>query len=500
MSFIRHIAATSGIGYGVNILEKTPPGRVTGRSTNVVGMVGDFPWGPTNEITSISTAADFFSTFCPPEFAATDDYDALKAVLNKTFPGGLKVVRIAASSQAKSSHTFVDGSAGDSIDVTAKYPGVLGDSITVEFSVNADDANAVDMTVTVGDYSQTYEAVATTTGSLSLTDPGDPFVDIALSSGATDVPAAASSALSGGSDGAAVAGDYVGSSSSNVGIRTFYGEAVDVDVLFVAECPASLADAVNTGLEAYGVDTDKGVAVLCSPAGQSLADAKTYLSTNSIADDRSVYCWPRVKTANRYAADNAAVEVDNNSFVAAAIASVDPEVSPGGASGAPFLNGISALADTSASRTDYDELNDAGVAGISISTPLGGAFIRRAVTTDTTSGKEKLFRRRMTDFIVEAIADRAVFFVETPLDLDLSNQELGPNTSAFIGEIDAFLAGLEGAERIQDYSIDAFSGNTSANIAAGRWVIQLAVKLYSMAEEIVLEATIGEGVEINEAA
>jgi ABC-type uncharacterized transport system ATPase subunit len=68
-----------------------------------------------------------------------------------------------------------------------------------------------------------------------------------------------------------------------------------------------------------------------------------------------------------------------------------------------------------------------------------------------------------------------------------------------IGAWSGFLLGLEGAGRIRDFAIDAFSGNTQANIDSGRWFVDLSVKLLSMQEETILRANVGESVTITDA-
>lgn len=494
-SLTRRITSESAAGYGISILEVSPPSAVSGVKSNVIGVVADLPWGPVSEVTRISTPAELFSTFYPEAFGTKDTatYPAVLAFLNKTFPGGLRVVRVAATGQATSSKTFDDAGAGDSVTVTAKYPGALGDQISVAWEAASDgDASHRDAVVSIGTvYSQRYKNLSLTT--VAAVD--DPYVTFALAVGADDMPAViAATALTGGDDGAAVAADYTGSVSSNVGIRRFYPESVDVSVLFVAECPSALVDAVNTGIEAYVQDTDKGMAVLCTVDGQDSDDAIDYPA--SYRDDRLVYTWPRVKTTNFFDPDLAVVEVDGNSFAAVAMASVDPEVSPGGAPGAPFLTGITDL-ESEADRTTLDDLNDAGVAPWFLSRNLG-TILRRGVTTSLTSGLTKIFRRRMADFIELSIADYAEHYVEQPLDLDLGSQSLGQNSGALVGSINQFLADLKTKSRIASYAVDAFSGNVQTDIDAGRWVIMVTVKLFPAMEEIVIRAAIGETVEISE--
>jgi hypothetical protein len=493
-SMVRRIAAESAIGYGVNILEETPPGQISGVKTNVVGVVGDFPWGPANEVTRITNSAELFATFCPGVFDALNDYPAMRAFLNKKFVGGLRVVRIDATSAAKALYSW--SVTGGTVIATAMYKGALGNSINVEWAAASDaDAAKRDVIITIGTkYSVRYKNRTLA----DITDLSDPYVVFTKGTSPSVLPAAASAVpLATGADGTAVAADYVGSSSSAVGIRKFYSDSVDVAVLFVAECPDALVATVNAGLEAYATDCDKGMVVLCTAddatAAETITDAADY------RDDRIQYVWPRVKTTNFYDPDLAEIEVDGNAFAAAAIAGVDPEVSPGGAPGAPFLVGITGLENEDISRSTYDDLNDAGVAPFQITRALG-PIIRKGITTSLTSGLEQVFRRRMTDYITNSIADRAETFVGKVLDLDLDAQALGPNTGGLIGEIQEFMSGLDSRNRIHSFSVDAFGQNLAANIAAGRWIIAISVRLHAAMDEIVLKANIGENVEIAEAA
>lgn len=494
-SLVHFISSISGAKYGVNVLEVNPPGGVRGAGTNVVACVANLPWGPVDAITEITSTAELFDTFAPLVFDALDDYPALKAFLNKTFPNSIKIARISPAGQATAARTFDDVSSGDSVVATARYPGLLGNSISVAWSVNSDDATARDATVTIGSsYSATYKRVATiVSAALVVTDPGDPYVAFTKASGATLVPAAiAATALTSGANGTAAAGDY------STCIDLFAGASVGWSVGFVAEPESALIDDINTALEAQANTLSRGLWVLCTPAAQAYATALTYVA--SYRTERTFYAWPKVKTTNLYDADRGEITVDGNSFAAVAIASVDPEKSPGGAPGAPFLRGITGL-ETEATITQLNNLNAAGVSPWFMSDALEGAILHNAVLTTLTSGKTKVFRRRMTDYIVQGIAAYLERFVGEILDVDLVNRRLGAVTAPEAGVVRQFLAdlkkdGLNG--RIRDYSLDEFGGNVQSNIDAGQWILILAVKLFSVQEQIVLQAQIGETVQITE--
>lgn len=496
-SLVRSISGVSGVGYGVNVWEIPPVAGIRGASTNVVGMVGLFPWGPQNQIVTVTTPAEFFATFYPDALGGTKDsttYPAIRALLNKPLftRGGLKVVRPAAGSSAAASSGSITAGTG-SVTITAKYKGALGNSIRYQFTA-ATNANAAQRNVvitTTHGYSATYENITFA----AVDDIVDPLVTITASAPSAMPDAGSATALTSGSDGTPAAGDFSGAGE---GITLFAGDGVDVDVLFVAECPSGLIDDVNDALLAFAGE-DKGIVVLCTPAAQSSSTAITYVA--DYRDDRVVYTWPRVKTVDFFDADQDEVTVDGNAFAAAVIANVDPWLSPGGAGknqgGVDLLRGISGLENESTSRTTLDSLNDAGVAPWAIVSSLG-VILRRAVTT-ASSGRTKVFSRRMTDYLSESISTFMEQFVERPLDVDLTNQDLGTITGACVSAIRSFLDGEQANERIRGSSVDAFTANTQDDIDAGRWTILIAVKLVSMAEEIVLKVSIGETVTIQAA-
>lgn len=493
-SLIRRVSGTSSVGYGVNLLELLPPGQIRAGGLSVVGIVGDFPWGPLG-ITEISTPAELFATFCPAAFDAAASYTAMRAFLGKTFPSGMLVCRIPAADAATAAKTYDDASVGDSVTVTAKYQGVLGNSVSVEWSTNADDSTARDATVTIGTgYSVAYPAVATIVATvLTVTDPADPYVTFSKASGGTLVPAvAAAAALVGGANGTATAANYVGTSSTIVGIRKFYPESIAVDVLFVAECPSALIDSVNTGLKAFGTDTKKGMVVLSTVNGQSVATAKTYVA--SYRADRAVYAYPRVLCTDGYTSSLPEIEVDGNAFAAACIVNCDPWKSPGGAEGAQFLTGITGLENEDLTAGEMDALNAKGITPFAMITSLGGAILRKAVTTSITSGLTKIRRRRTTDYLMNAIAERGQFYTERAFDGDFTNQTLGPISGGYVSEIGSFLGNEKALGHIASYGVDAFSAATQLDLDAGRWTVAISVRTYSDMDEIVLSHTIGDSV------
>jgi hypothetical protein len=498
-SLVRKIATISAALYGVNILEVDTPGGVQGVASTAVGVLGAFPWGPEDTVTDCASGGEFFENFAPAPFAAYyNSYPALRAVLNKTFPGGLKVARISPSGAARGSKTFNDaaGTPAPSVVCTAAYKGAVGNRISVEWIAGSSGSKRSAIVRIDETYEVTYiDVVAATV----VTDPGDPYVSFAAHASIALPPAVvAATVLTGGADGTPAAADYSGTAPAADGIRAFYPSDVDIAVMIIAEPDSALVDDANDALLAYWEATRKGIAVLCTVNGQTYSQAITYVADYHQNDGGVVYPWPKVNTINGFDVDRDEVEVDGASFVAAAIVSVDPEVSPGGAPGAPALVGISSL-ETSAEDLVYKQLNDAGISPFFNSRALG-VIIRNGVTTSLISGKQKISRRRMTDFITMSIGEFLEPYVERPLDLSLSPPRMGPVTSAEYGAIEAFLADLKLLNRIESCSVDPYGGNTAAGIAAGTWVIRVAVKLFSSQDQIVLQAEIGQSVVVAEAA
>lgn len=503
MGVLRTIPGLAAARYGINILEVEPVGVVEGVGSGVVAVVGEFPWGPVDEATAVS-GASLLEQFCPPEFKVTDNYPAMKAFLNKRFPSVVRIVRVDAASLASATATFDDG-ADNVLDVTAKYPGVAGNLISVEVADNADTSAHSDVTVRIrpdgltspASYEVTYEEVVTIVGGAAVvTDPGDPFVTMALngSAGALNPAAAAEAYLATGSDGTAVAGDY------SDAIDVLADASTPWNVAFVAEPPDGLIADINTAIDSFEATNDRGIFLYCTPAGQTQAEAIT--AVGSLRSDRTMYMWPQVQTTNGYSSTRERVAVQANSFVAACIATAQPYRSPGGAFSARLMQGIVALeAGQVASDPELELLKDSGIAAIFLSRELEGAIIRGAVTTSILNeDRRKVFVRRYRDYLAQAIAAFLVRFAEDPLDVDITNQRLGVVTDPEIGAVRQFLQAELDAGRLRRYTLDEFGGNTQTNIDLGQWIIDIRTKFVSAQEEIILRVQAGTTVVVDEEA
>ena len=505
---VQQISNVSAALYGVNILDVAAPRSVSGVNTNRIAMIADLPWGPLNEVVLVRSIAEFREWFYPAEFGAVNDttYPALRALLRKPIfnSSGLQVLRIAATNGVAASYTFDDTTPTDSVTVTAKYKGVLGNSVKVAWSANAVTSGNRDATVSIGSlYSKLYKNVVTAAG--VLTDPGDPFVTFAKHASYAAVPAViAATNLASGANGTAVAADYTGTiNSSGTGLDTFGSESVDFDVLFCAEVPSALCNTVNTALVAFQTAYAKGLCVLSTPDAQSASTALSYVATYESA--RCVYAWPRVSTVNLYDADLDTVEVDANAFVAALIGNVDPWISPGGAGKVlgttDLLSGIVSLETANTSKATAEGLLDAGVTVVSIAPNSGsglrGAYLRNCVATSHDPDVPKLVQvQRIKDYLNTSIANYATNYTSLPLDLDLESQSLGPNTDALYTAISNFLQAEQDAAHVKSYFVDPFGENTEGTLGTGVWNIGIQVQTYAPGDTIILSSQIGPTVSL----
>lgn len=507
MGLTKRINNASEAEYGVNILDRPSDPVVAGVDVATVGFVGDFPWGPVNEVTEFTSLQEFLRAHAPAEFGDRDSYPSLKAILKKTFPAAIQVLRVLHTGTVdavKATRTVNDAGAGPSAIVTARHYGAKGNQISTQWTANIDGvATSRDMIVSIIDvdgnttYSRRHKAVATGGSSTpTITDPGDPWVVVAAHGSIDDVPAVtAATALATGVDGDAAAVDWTGAALSFDGIQGFGDANLGVDVIFAAEPPEALIDDINEQLVATA-EAAGCIAVLATPAGLTKATAITYVA--DYRSTRAVMVWPKVYITNAFDPNLEDVLVDGASFAAVAIASVQPQNSPGGAPGAPYLRGFSSL-ETGVLPSDYEPLREAGINAFRMSAALGGFILNGGVVTqvaDTT--RLSISRTRMFDYLTNSVGGYLERFVGMQADLNLSLRQLGPITRQQYSGVVAFLENAKRGFIIRDYEVDPFGGNTNLDLAAGEYTLRMAAGLYGSQDVIILDANIGTTVLLTE--
>jgi len=499
---IRSISQAGDAKVGLNFLSVAPPQAVTGAQAKSMGIVGHWPWGPQGTTVRCASFADFRASFYPKAFGAIDatTYPAMRAFLAAiNIPGPFYVTRIDPTGTADSAALNTYTVTGGTVLGTATYAGSLGLLIVATWAAATDaDSTHRNLTISIGTtYSKLYENVTLVT----ILTLGDPYITWSFGGSPSVLPAAAATATqSQGVHGVAVAGDYVGSSSSNVGIRRFYTQTVDC--LFVAECPSAILNTVNTGLVAYGTGSGKdGSYVLCSVASQTVAAAVTYSASYRDTTSKGWMVWPRLVVTNSYDSTFPSVTVDGNAAAAAAIAGADAWLSPKWTTSTPYLTAITDLETNDFVDGTVDALKAVGVSCFYLE-PTIGPMLAQSVTTNIVSGQTEHKRTAYTRYFNAKVATISPLYNGLPLDVDLTGQTLGPLSGGFVGAITSFLqnewqlghiATVNGAP---GFTVDPYGSNTQGGLDAGTFVVAVAIKLWGDMDVIIVTAQIGSTVSI----
>jgi len=288
--------------------------------------------------------------------------------------------------------------------------------------------------------------------------------------------------------------------------------ARDINIVVAARKSA----AIRTKLKAHVLQASEvglGRTTVISPE-LSVQDLTTVVSApdpgvGANRDERVIYSWPGARqsvpeavsyliaTAIGTTTSDGILDDTFDHWYASLLSNLAPERNPGQAAQpvptvfAPVLGtqrGVSNLG-----LAEYTALRRAGVSGLRIDRTVG-PIIQSGITTSLTSGQKNVSRRRMADFIEDSLARRLVQFTKLPLTNQLKD--------GAVGECDAFLNTLlspnnPAAQRIADYSLDDKSGNTPELEAKGIFVIIARVRTLVTSDFIVVQAQIGEGVNVN---
>jgi len=475
---------------GVYILEQDPPGQVKGRGTGVVGVVGEFERGPVNEIVSVGSPAEFSRIFGGYGAASGNGYNGFNILANKKF-NQLRVVRVASSTQAKATKSF-NAAETPVFKVTAKYVGLYGNDFSAQILA------ASDVSITQGFrckvfYKDELVLDADNLNAAALVFPENDYVDGAMETGQTTKPDVASAAdLAGGVDGIPADTDYTGDGSNKDGIRLFE-DVNDVNILICGKYNA----AINAALESHVALNEDKIAIIAGEYDDTVADVVADVANYRY--DRIVYVYPYHKQWSFTKGDY--IDVPASGVMASILSVFGPEIDPATIESVKYATCIAGLTSggTGFTWNDYVTLNKAGISALTFNPAYGYRF-KNGVTTDLTSGKEPILRRRMTDFLQNSIADRLVFWQNK-----VNKRE---NHVTIKGEIEAFLHDL-GKKGIIPTKADVDAGtlpflvdidslNDNYTIANGEFNILLKVRIFSSMRYIVLKAQIGTGVEVRE--
>lgn len=249
------------------------------------------------------------------------------------------------------------------------------------------------------------------------------------------------------------------------------------------------------------------------PLGTSKAVAKGAAEpgVGPYRDQRVAYNYPGVRTLLPIMAKvglsggagfsvDGVLDVGSDGFLASVLSQLPPEENPGQDAGL-LDNVISVESSPNAQGytiVDYTAFKNAGICAPRMD--AGVASFQSGVTSVDPSVFPSLVniaRRRMADFIQDTLANRLKGFGKK---LNTVRRR-----TAILSEVRSFLKGLSGdvngtGQRIAAYATDTKSGNTAQTLGQGIYRIKILIQTLSSLDSIVLQTTIGEEVDVSEAA
>jgi Phage tail sheath C-terminal domain/Phage tail sheath protein subtilisin-like domain len=185
-----------------------------------VAMIVRSQWGPANAGLTVSSFAELLNYYTATEVSPFNAYYAGR----QAFLGGareLRMYRVLGASSAKSTSTLQDtaGTPANAVKFDAKYPGVYGNSFTVQTRPNPGDATKTDILFSVGSVLMSVWTSSTNRGTtghmqnlvdLVNRDTANYWITASLLSAGNNIPATTSLSMAAGSNGTApVMQDYV---------------------------------------------------------------------------------------------------------------------------------------------------------------------------------------------------------------------------------------------------------------------------------------------------
>lgn len=490
---------------GVYVLDVPPPGFVQGAGTGIVGIVGDFEMGPTDEVVSIGSTAEFTRIFggygaAPSAFVGTwRGYSGYRAVAGKRWPAGLRVVRPSRTGAARATYPLglVDGTDETSrlLTLTAAHPGDYGNQlkITVEDATDASVTDGVRLTITLGTRSQTIDNIDPDWTAAELT-AAMAAAGVDLVTAAISVPASSTrpslpftSSFASGADGTPDATKWTGGIDKLLSRR-------EVKILFAAEPDGTTvtAAALNTHIKSV-IPNRLAMAVLHGASALDADDAAT--AAGSVRSDRIVLAWPWRKQYFAEAVNthkDGILTVPANDVVACALANLDPVYDPSSRFGTVFINAAtSGLEFDNLDRDDYVTANRGGVCALEFDPDLGYRVVN-GITTSLIPGTEMIHRARLRDYFIESIAYFLKFYQGQPITRAWKEEIRGAVTAFLKTEQD-----LQPVPRVITFEVDTASVNDSVTEAQGIYNIRTLIRTPASARFVVLMAQVGTTVTVS---
>jgi hypothetical protein len=241
--------------------------------------------------------------------------------------------------------------------------------------------------------------------------------------------------------------------------------------------------------------TDK-MALVTGQAGDSVATSVTLAGTLRDTQGRLIFAYPYVYTN----VNGIETLVNPCSFYAAALSQMAPNIDPAFAGNSQYFSGIDSL-DGSYQRSDYISLAAAGISAFEVDPDFGIKIKSGVVTQIANSALVMVFRRRMTDYILQSLAKYLKNY-QDGLNSQVNATNAGAAITAFnrLLETSGMVPNDSELESGKASLIDVSSLNTELTVANGYFYVLYKRRIYSSMRYIVLQALISTSVVVTESS
>ena len=151
---------------GVNVIPGQSVNVISGVSTAVSAIMGNFLTGPLNVAVTTTSMTGWEAIFGNKPAPGTTGYYSVKAFYKQNGQAVLKTIRIASDTAAKATHTFQDrqGTPANTLKVEFKYEGTEGNN----YSVDVDDHHILTTTLATDTSASATDATLTSVGGLEV--------------------------------------------------------------------------------------------------------------------------------------------------------------------------------------------------------------------------------------------------------------------------------------------------------------------------------------------
>jgi hypothetical protein len=483
-------------------IQPPPQLAINGVPTNVSGIVGTASWGPVDVPVTAGSPTQGQAIFGPRQ---AREFDLMTALSIQTQQGAnnFRLVRVTDDTDTAAEATIQGGD----LTITSKYTGSFGNTATITLSAGTKTGTYKAVVSMPGLLSESFDnvgfglsgnalwlaiAAAINTGTSAIRGPSNLIV--AAAGAGTDVPAAATYALTGGTDGVTTINGSVLLGADVIprsGMYALRGSRASVGML------ADLSDSTTYATQvAYGL-SEGTYMVGAGPSGDSISDAVTTKATAGIDS----YAFKLMFGDWCYWLDtqnNILRLVSPQAFAAGWLAANSPQFS----SLNQPLQGIVGTQSTYASQEYADaDLQQLAIAGIDLimNPSVGGAYFSCRIGHNTSSNPFTNGDNytRMTNYLattMNAGLGQFVGALETPTEQQTAASAIGH----FLDNLATSEPPLIGnAQGTTPYSVEIDSGNNPQSLVAqGYQIATVMVQYLSIVEKFLVNLIGGTSVQI----